>query len=264
MVAAVDEIMTESQLNWTELEGIGVGCTGPVDSARGTIHNSQTLPTWEGCNLVDALHERTSLPVRLENDADTAALGECLFGAGQGSPQVVMLTFGTGVGSSIIRNGHIVRGLNRCHAEFGHMAVARGGEMCECGMRGCLESRAGGASIAKAGKSLGFETTTAVFEAANQGDSEAARIVDAATEATGIAAWNIFHLLAPDRLILGGGMMETHFDIFADRINQILRTAVLIPFRRELVVPATLTNPAGVIGAAALMWIEPEKYESQL
>ena len=85
---------------WTarELDGVGIGCAGPVDPVRGTIHNPHTLPGWMDADIVSPLREAFGCPVVLENDADMALLGECRTGAGRGFDPVVMLTFGTGIG----------------------------------------------------------------------------------------------------------------------------------------------------------------------
>jgi glucokinase len=98
MADVVRALLADSGWTTAEVDGIGVGCAGPVDPIRGTVHNPHTLPGWTDANLVRALKDAFARPVVLENDADMALLGECFAGAGHGFDPVVMLTFGTGVG----------------------------------------------------------------------------------------------------------------------------------------------------------------------
>jgi glucokinase len=250
--------MVLSAAGWQEAEicGIGLGCAGPVDSFRGIIHNPYTLPGWEGCDIVQPLRERFNTPVFLENDADTAALGEHLAGAGRGRNPVAMLTFGTGVGGALLCNGRIQRGVNGEHPELGHMLVSTDGPECYCGARGCLESLASGSAIAAAGRACGLPDAQAVFAEARTGGVKAKAIIDSATNAVAVAAWNLCHTFLPQRLILGGGIMEHHYGLFEPVINQRLRTAT--QFSREAVdiAQAALGNNAGVVGAASLAFCQ--------
>lgn len=164
-----------------ELSGIGVGCTGPVDPKTGTVQNPYTLPTWDNCNLIDSLQKRFEIPIRLENDADAAALGEFHFGAGKGLGPMVMLTFGTGIGFSAIVDGRIYRGVDSAHPELGHMPILPDGPTCYCGILGCFESLASGTAIDLAGRLYGFPSARAVFEAASGDNEEAKAIIDRAT-----------------------------------------------------------------------------------
>ena len=95
IVKTIEHVLSQTDENTNAISGIGIGCTGPIDPLRGTIHNPYTLPTWDGCDLVTPLRERFGVPVRMENDADAAALGEYAFGAGQQKNPMAMLTFGT-------------------------------------------------------------------------------------------------------------------------------------------------------------------------
>jgi len=90
---AIDDLLAKAGWPPSQLSGIGIGCTGPVNPFRGTIHNPYTLPTWDNADIVTPLRERFGVPVRLENDADAALLGECFAGAGRGLDPVVMLTY---------------------------------------------------------------------------------------------------------------------------------------------------------------------------
>ena len=232
--------------------GIGIGCAGPIDSQQGLINNPYTLSGWDRCDIVQPLREQFGVPVCLENDADAAAFGECVHGAGKGFDPVVMLTFGTGIGGGAVRAGQIYRGVNGEHPELGHMLVRSDGPECYCGARGCLESVASGTAIASAGQSLGLADARAVFAAAASGNPAAQRIVDEAVSAAATAAWICCHTFLPQRLVLGGGMMAEHYDLFANGIQKKLQAATQFTPASVSVVRAVLGNDAGVVGAASI------------
>lgn len=253
LTAAIRELLAEATPG-TKLRGIGIGCAGPVDPGRGLINNPFTLTGWDRCDIVSPLRERFGVPVFLENDADAAALGEAWTGAGRGVDPLVMLTFGTGVGGAAIVGGRILRGTAGEHPEIGHVPVDPSGPPCYCGIRGCLESMASGTALAEAGRPLGFGDARALFAAARAGDSTARGVLDRATQAVTSAAWTIFHTLLPRRLILGGGIMDTEFDRFADAVRaQLARATQFTPSGVE-VCRAELGNDAGLVGAAALVF----------
>ncbi len=251
---AIEAVIVSAKWRIKDIRGIGIGCAGPVDSLQGIVHNPYTLPGWDGCDLVTPLRQRFDTAVFLENDADTALLGECLAGAGRGRDPVAMLTFGTGIGGALLSNGRILRGASSEHPELGHILVADSDSKCYCGSRGCLESLASGSAIAVAGRDLGLADAPAVFAAAEAGNEKAQAVIERATYAAGTAAWNLFHTFLPQRLILGGGIMERHFTLFAAAIEQRLRTATQFNSQRVDVAQATLGNDAGIVGAASLVF----------
>lgn len=232
--------------------GIGIGCAGPVNPQRGTIHNPYTLPGWDGADIVTPLRASFQLPVRLENDADAAAVGEYRFGAGAQASPLVMVTLGTGVGGAVLVNGAIYRGLNGEHPELGHVLVQPDGPECYCGTRGCWESLASGTAIAAAGKAFGFPDSRAVFTAAAQ-DANAAAIIQRGVNATATATWTLLHTCLPQRIVLGGGIGEDHFDRFAIAMREQIARATQAPKFGIEIVKASRGNDAGVVGAAGLM-----------
>lgn len=250
---AIEQVCAQAGWSPAGLCGIGVGCAGPVDPARGLINNPYTLAGWDRCDLVTPLRARFGVPVRLENDADAAALGECFAGAGRDFDPVVMLTLGTGVGGAAIVEGRIYRGAGGEHPELGHVLVAEDGPECYCGARGCLESLASGTALAAAGRPLGYADARAVITAARAGEAAARAVLDRALAAVAAAAWTLFHTFLPRRLILGGGIAEEHFDLFAAAMNARLARATQFTVSAVELVPTALGNDAGVVGAAALM-----------
>jgi glucokinase len=252
LIAVIRTVAREAEAKEDELCGIGIGCAGPVDPRRGTIHNPYTLPGWDDADIVAPLREAFHLPVRLENDADAAAVGEYRWGAGRGASPLVMVTLGTGIGGALLVNGEIYRGVNGEHPELGHLAVRPDGPDCYCGTRGCWESIASGTAIAAAGKRFGFADSRAVFAAAS-GDANAAAVVREAVEATASAVWTLIHAYFPQRIVLGGGIGVEHFERFAAVLRPRLSLATQLPRNPPVeIAKAALGREAGVIGAASL------------
>jgi len=254
IVRAIGELAARSGWRMNELRGIGIGCTGPVNVRTGVIETDYTLPGWGGRNLVQALADAAGLPVLLENDADAALLGEAGAGAGRGCASIVMLTLGTGVGGAAMSGKRIYRGASGEHPEIGHVPVAaeHDGPPCYCGLRGCLEAVASGTGIAQAGRAHGFADAGEVFAAARSGDARAAAIVAAAVEACRTALWTIIHTFLPEMVILGGGIIEAHYDLFEAPLQQIIAAATLKPSKGMRLARAQLGNNAGMVGAALL------------
>jgi len=259
---AIDDLLAKAGWPPSQLRGIGIGCTGPVNPCRGTIHNPYTLPTWDNADIVTPLRERFGVPVRLENDADAALLGECFAGAGRGLDPVVMLTYGTGIGGAVMVNGRLWRGVAGEHPELGHIPVAANGPPCYCGRAGCLEAMASGTAIGAAARKAGFPDSRAVFAAAANGDAKAGDVVDGALQATGIAAWTIVHAYLPQRIILGGGIMDEHYEMFAAVIRKNIEAATQAPRGQISVAKAALGNHAGLVGGASLAFAKPESSPS--
>jgi glucokinase len=246
---------------WTagDLHGIGIGCAGPVDPGRGTIHNPYTLPGWEDADIVTPLREQFACPVVLENDADMALLGECHAGVGLGSDPVVMLTFGTGIGGAALIDGKLLRGASGGHPELGHVPVGGDGPRCYCGTGGCLESIASGSALSAAAAAHGLGDAPRLLARAARGDPAAERIREGALAAVAAATWTILHMLLPQRIIFGGGMMDEHYDTFAAPALEAIARATLAPRGAVTVARAALGGRAGLVGAAGAVMKRPTK-----
>ncbi len=250
---AITKLAHENDREVASLAGIGIGCPGPMDRLSGHIHNPHTLPGWEEGSLTQELHNRLGLRAALENDADGALLGEAFIGAGAGSPHVAMLTFGTGVGGAALCGGRIHRGLEDEHPEFGLMPILPDEATDYSGVPGSLESLASGMGIAQAGESLGFASTKAVFAADSAGDPKAKRVIDRAARAISLACLNLAHLFCPERIVLGGGLMDHHYARLTRGVAPAMSQATLLPPNRIQVLKAKLGNLAGLVGAASLV-----------
>ena len=123
-----------------EIVGIGFGIPGLLDIEKGVVIFSNNL-LWENLPIAEMFQKRLPYPIRIANDANVAALGEAIFGAGKGVPYVIMLTLGTGVGGGIVLDGKLYEGNEGKGAELGHTVVQYGGRLCTCGRNGCLDLR---------------------------------------------------------------------------------------------------------------------------
>lgn len=256
--------LTLDSVNSPSLLGIGIGSTGPVDPIRGTINNPYTLAGWTNVPIVERLNREFNVPVRLENDADAAALGEYWRGAGQGAKRLYAVTVGTGVGTSFILDGKIYRGADGSHPEGGHQMIDPNGPECYCGYRGCWESLISGPAISKNVRSalsgdpdfdlaLGdpnrFDARL-VAEAARAGDATALAVMQKSACDFSIGIINVISLFVPDVIVLSGGVMRSA-DLFLPTLNEMLRTPnPMVPFDRVRIVPAELGYHAGLYGSA--------------
>jgi glucokinase len=176
--------ITEARLGG--IRAVGIGCGGPLDAPSGLLQCPPHLPGWVDVPIGPLAAEEFGVPAVLQNDATAAALAEYRFGAGRGTRTMLYLTVSTGIGGGAVIDGQLMRGAAGNGGEFGHLTVRRGGRLCSCGRRGCVEAYASGTSIAErarealdASSSLhGLESLTAadVSAAAAAGDAVAAAV----------------------------------------------------------------------------------------
>jgi len=264
MGAAVRQVMAKAGWRLEDVAGIGIGCAVLVDPVQGIIQNPYTLPGWDDARVVEALTERLSVRVVLENDADAALVGECRFGAGRGFDPVVMLTLGTGVGGAVWANGGIARGSRGQHPELGHLLVSNDGPGCYCGANGCLESIASGTAIGEAGRPEGYADAREVFAAAREGAPRAQAILERVSKALGAAIWTLAHTIVPARIVLGGGIMDEHFDWFEPALSRAVAGATQFDPRTLDFARAALGNQAGLVGAASLVLATCDDVDSRM
>lgn len=256
-VAAVIECLARTVREVTSgasLEAVGVGCPGPLDHVTGTVHQAPNLG-WRDVPLASLLRERLLVPVFVENDANLAALGEYARGAGRGVERMVYVTVSTGIGGGLILDGRIYHGEGGGAGEIGHMTLDPNGPRCACGRRGCLEALASGTAIARRARELGVgdETVTAaaVARLAGEGDAAGAEILREAAAYLGWGLANVITLLAPKRVVLGGGVTAAPGFVENARAETGRRTYGPA-WERVEVVPALLAGESGLHGAVAL------------
>jgi glucokinase len=249
---------------------VGVGFGGPVDAERGLVLRSHHVRGWDRFPLKQELERRLGVPVVLDNDANAAALGEALFGAGRGERHVLYVNIGTGIGGGLVLNGALFQGAHGLAGEIGHVTVDPDGPPCDCGKQGCLEAVASGRSVARrareaaardparaarlvalAGGEVQAIDSPHVFAAAREGDGLAQALVRQTGDYVGLALAGAANLLDPSIVIIGGGLAETG-DLLFDPVRDAFRRHLLPALPAAPVVPAALGYDAGVIGALAL------------
>jgi glucokinase len=252
----------------------GLGIPATIDWDRGLAIHAVNL-TITDVPIRDLMHERTGLPVFVDNDANVAALAEHLYGAGRGVRNVVLLTIGTGIGGGLILNGEVYRGSTGAGAELGHIVIEEDGPPCQgnCPNHGCVEALASGTAIAKAGKeaaernpdsALGKELAEGpiagrtVTELALAGDEPAREVVAQAGRHIGVALSSLANIFDPDVFVIGGGVSVVG-DLLLDPAREELRSRALPPQNERPVKLAELGPDAGMIGAAAMALIELDK-----
>ncbi len=249
--------------------GVGVGAPGPLDPRAGIVIAPPTLAGWADVPLADILGRRFGLPVRLENDANAAALGEWRFGAGRGAGSLVFVTVSTGIGGGVVAEGRLYHGRRGLAAEIGHMTITGGGERCFCGAVGCFEAVASGTALGRRataatapgdGSALRRLSGDAgisarhVIEAARGGDALALELVEEEARWLGIGFTNLLHLYSPDVLVMGGGLANG-FDLLAGEIRATVVNRAMPAYRDVPIVPAQLGSHAGLVGAASLVLV---------
>ncbi|NQU10835.1 ROK family protein [bacterium] len=249
--------------------GIGLGCPGWLDLDRGIILHAPNLG-WRNLRLAPLLERRFRCPVILANDVDAGTYGEYRFGAARGARCVLGVFPGTGIGAGCVYEGRLIRGRTGSCFEFGHLTVEPEGRLCGCGHRGCLETVASRLAISaecaaaayrgqaphlleQAGTDLANIRSGALAAAIRAGDTAIESILQHAADQLGIAVANVVNLLAPDLVVLGGGLAEALPRYFVRGVRAgIDRHAVDLFAKGVRVVAARLGDDATALGAAAL------------
>jgi glucokinase len=239
--------------------GIGISAGAPADARTGRIFEAPNLPGWghdEGFPLAERLSAALGgLPAYVENDADATALAEHRYGAGRGTQTMAFLTVGTGIGSGLILDGRLHRGMRGAGGEVGHIAVEPGGRPCACGLRGCLEAYASGPSVVRIAVEKGFSGESngpTVIAAARAGDPAAYAAVEQAGRMLGRGIATLAMLLNPERVVLG--TLAVHAgDLLLPIVNETIRAATWPRIRDGLeVVPAALGDRAQDLAAVCV------------
>ena len=273
------------------LQGIGIGVPGIIDMAKGTVHESPNLPGWDNYPVRDKIEKRLGTPVILENDANSAALGEMWLGASRGVEDMAIITLGTGVGGGMVLRGRVWHGATGMAGEFGHMTVEPDGALCLCGNRGCLEAYSSATAILRmareavaSGAATRLREASAnaefsarmVYNLAMQGDEEARKVFDRVGRALGILLAGVINALNLPMYVIGGGVSAA-WDLFSPAVFQELRERSMVyaatapeakPGRgvsahvmpggttKTIITPAVLGSDAGLFGAARLPFLD--------
>lgn len=269
MIKTAEAACKSAGITVDDVDSIGVGSPGAIDPVNGVVCYANNLGFYN-VPMKKMFEERTGKPFYIENDANAAAYGEYIAGAGKGTNDFIAITLGTGVGGGVIIGGKIFAGSNYAGAELGHTVICIDGEMCTCGRQGCWEAYASATALIRQtkqamikypeskmwelceGKLENVSGITA-FNAMREGDEAGKRVVDRYIEYVAIGVANNINIFQPDMLCIGGGISKEG-DTLIEPIKAFVKGenyARNIEKKTEIKA-AALGNDAGIIGAAFL------------
>jgi glucokinase len=265
----IDNALKQAKVDKNKVLAVGIGCPGPLNPDTGVVECTPNMPGWVDIPLKTILEQHLGIKVYLENDVNVGTYGEFRLGAGVGAKHVVGIFIGTGIGGGLILNGKLWQGFNKNAGEIGHMVIQKDGPVCGCGRKGCYEALAARPAIAKrivelsqksGKKSLALEGVDGVNIRSGQlarawqaGDEAVRQALTEMCQYTGIVIANTIHLLNPEVIILGGGVMEALGNELVPLIEQAaLKETFPCAARNVRIRKAMLGDDAGIIGAAFL------------
>lgn len=276
VIDAAQEALDAAKLpDGVVLAGIGVGAAGQLDRKHGVVLASPNLP-FENFPLAELLQQEFQAPVTLANDVEAGAYGELYHGAGKGCPLFVCVFVGTGIGGGIVQDGKLYRGASGTGGELGHMTVVAGGRLCPCGSRGCLEAYAsrtamthaiageikrGRTSVVKSAfeDGAGVLRSGVIADAINQKDELVMQVVQESAEYLAYGLASIINFYNPEKIILGGGVIEAMDLIFEHATSRAVQIALTAPARTVKFERAALGDNAGMVGAATLTAVAADR-----
>ncbi len=260
---AIHEKLKQHQVLRADVIGIGVGVPAAVTS-EGFVKQVTNLG-WREKDVKKELEALTGIEVKVENDANVAALGEMWKGGGEGYSNLVMVTLGTGVGGGVILNGQILTGTNGGGGEIGHILSNRNEtECCGCGKKGCLEQYASATGIARLARNILAETTKktilnpedvsakTVFDAVKAGDEVAIEVAEQFGAYLGYALADLGAVLDPEIFVIGGGVSKAG-EILFTYVKKYYEERTFFTCKDVKFTLATLGNDAGIYGAAKMV-----------
>lgn len=267
LVPKVAEIVRELRSSRPDIAAVGIGIPGLVNRQTDRVIASRDLPSTVREELHSEFMDATGLRVEIENDANAAAYGEYVVGAGRGSRDMFYVTIGDGIGGAIILDGKLWTGASGFAGEVGHITIDTEGVECECGNVGCLETVASGPNIVRrANERLHRDGTSSLsrlainknFTAAdlaheaNNGDDFSLMMIERTGKYIGTGVASVLNLLNIEKIVLGGGVMDAGDLILNPIIQEAKRRAFQPCFEATQIVAAALGNDAVSIGAAML------------
>ena len=269
ILLTIEQLLEEAAVKPNALAAIGLGVPGIVDPDRGLVVATPNM-NLSGLKVVRPVEKRFGCPVALGNDVDLGTLGEKWLGAAQGARSAVGIFVGTGIGGAVISEGRLVRGARNAAGEIGHIVMEIGGPLCGCGNRGCLEALASRTAIERdirqavdAGETtvltelldgdLSVIRSKALKKALNRDDPLVTRVMRRAAEVLGHACLTVRHLLDPEVIVIGGGVVEACGGFVMPIVEEVLASDALPGAKAGgKVVVSALGDDAGVLGAVAL------------
>ncbi len=266
ILETVDDVLDVSNIPLSEISSIGIGLAGQVDRQNGILINGVNLEC-KDFNVKELIEKKYNIPLFAGNDVEVAALGELKFGAGRGFKDIVCIFVGTGIGSSIIKDGKIHLGASGSAGEIGHIIVDLNGRACSCGAHGCLEAYASRSAIEsrilgavkKGRKSIITEFTNAssisskhIKKSLDARDEIVTQYVNEAIEYLSGGIASVMNFYNPELVILGGGLIQSVDEFYLGTIKKARAKALPVPASVTQFKKAELGDFSGVIGAGLL------------
>lgn len=245
------ERIIEIAKNLGGADRIGISTAGQVNSIKGEIiFATDTLPGYTGMKIKEIIEAETGIPTAVENDVNSAAVGEAVFGAAKGCPDFICLTYGTGIGGAIFIDGKLYSGSSFSAGEFGHIITHANGRECTCGGKGCYETYASTTALVRSAKEkLGVEMNgREIF--ANFDKPEVKAVIDEWIDEIVIGLKSLIYIFNPPLVVLGGGILNEKY--ITDEINSRLQKELMGSFGNAKIVKALMGNDANKLGAAYL------------
>lgn len=233
------------------IDRIGISTAGQVDSVNGRIiFATDSIPGYTGTEIKLIVETETGIPTAVENDVNSAAIGEAVFGAAKGYDSFICLTYGTGIGGAVYLDGKLFTGNSFSAGEFGHIVTHADGKNCTCGGCGCYEAYASSSALVNSvNEKLGLSMNgREIFE--NFENPEIRKIIDEWIDEIVIGLKSLIYIFNPALIVAGGGIMDQEY--ITDEINIRLQKTLMPSFRNVRVAKALMGNDANKLGAAYL------------
>ncbi len=266
LTARINTLLKQASLSAADLAGVGIAVPGVVDTVnRQVLTINAKYSDAPETDLVAWAEKTWGLPLRMENDTRAAMIGEWRFGQGRGYDNLVLMMLGTGIGTSAVVEGRVLRGKHfQAGILGGHFIINRQGTRCNCGMVGCAEAEASTwtlqnlvtnhplypQSVLSRESQLDFKT---IFQCADASDALARIVRDECLDVWAACAYNLVQAYDPEVVILGGGVMASR-EFILPRIQQKLDQNSWAIWGKVAVVEATLINSAALLGVSDLVY----------
>ncbi|HEX9036671.1 MAG TPA: ROK family transcriptional regulator [Ktedonobacterales bacterium] len=279
LINEIRQLISDANLDWDRVVGVGVGIPGPVDAALNMLVKPPRMTGWDGVDVTGILREALGAPVLLNNDANLGALAEGRYGAALGASNFIYVKVGTGIGCGLVVDGKIYRGSSGVAGEFGHFTVVPDGPLCACGNRGCLEAVAGAPEIVRSALRAGYGQGEAaaratingagslgalastdadidvseVIEAALRGDPACQGAVRRAADVIGVALAGLVNLFNPSVITLYGSVARAGELLLGPIRDAIREHSLQAASQAVRVQTSALGDNAIAVGAATMI-----------
>lgn len=247
-------LLEKRGIDMDQCVGAGIGVPGTIDRKAGIVRYSNNI-RWAQVNVVSEIGKYLPIPIHIANNADCAALGEAVAGAGKECQDVVMLTIGAGIGGGVILDGQIYQGKGVGGSELGHMVIVEDGKECTCGRKGCLEAYVSVKALTKEAEAASGRKLTPeeIFRAAGEGDEALKKVTEDYIRKLGTGIVNIVNIFRPQLVILGGGI-SGQCGMLLRPLRERIEKDCFGGRQGELpeIETAVLGKEAGIIGASQL------------